>query len=216
MTNTEFARHLDFYQDEYWFMVFSDLEELWGNRDKAKLYLEKYWLKEAEYLNTWEPIQNKLFDTDTFLPQNIFRSEFDYSIINGGALFIEEIFDCMLSFLKRINEEYFVVIQHETSSEEPTFKMKYPVELSYREVMSGNYISAVLGEMSYNNYYVFGASGEWGLYVANDYEASIHIYGVSKSVRKDFVEEFRALIIEDQALANSITPIAYKNSLLKI
>lgn len=61
-------------------------------------------------------------------------------------------------------------ILQEFTDGEPMFRMKFPVNITWEELTSGNYISAVLLEMSYNEYFVFGNSGSYGKYSANDYE----------------------------------------------
>ena len=81
--------------------------------------------------------------------------------LRGGNLFVEEDFLQLQKAMQEVGEEYFVIIQHsqEFTDGEPMFRMKFPVNITWEELTSGNYISAVLLEMSYNEYFVFGKSG---------------------------------------------------------
>lgn len=48
----------------------------------------------------------------------------------------------------------------------------------WEELTSANYISAVLLEISLNEYYIFGASKSWVEYTANDYDRRLNIIGL--------------------------------------
>lgn len=82
-----------------------------------------------------------------------------------------------------VGDSHFVVIQtsQDFAEGEPMFRMKFPVGISWGELMSGNYISAVLFEMNCNEYVVFGNSGKIGKYAASDQNHPQDIIGFKQS-----------------------------------
>lgn len=190
---TEYSTHIEFFQ-VYPHMHFSKLimEDEWGNKDAAERYLQKYWLPEQEYINFWKQIQNEIFIEGKSLPDLIYHSGFEIITLRGGCLFIEQDFLQLQKAIQKTGEDYFVIIQHtqDFTEGEPMFRMKYPVNINWKELTSGNYISAVLLEMSYNEYYVFGKSGNWGKYSANDYDYPIDIIGFKPEYASIFKSEF--------------------------
>ena len=176
----EYINHINKYSD-YGYSSFSKLvpSGQWGNKQIAKMYLHKYWLSEQEYLNTWKQIQDKIFYQDKGLPDLVCRSGFDMIALRGGCLFVEEDFKQLQNIMQEVGDSYFVIIQRsqEFTEGEPMFRMKYPVGITWDELVSGNYISAILFEMCYNEYFVFGECGNWGKYSANDYEYPLDIIG---------------------------------------
>ncbi|PZR02959.1 MAG: hypothetical protein DI539_27100, partial [Flavobacterium psychrophilum] len=191
---TEYNSHLSFYK-YYPHMHFSKLvsEKNWGNEKLGKNYLEKYWLHELEYLNFWKSIQDEIFVQGSRLPELIYRPEFELVVENGGCLFAEDDFEKLQKTLQRIGDDHFVIIQHtqDFKEGEPMFRMKFPVNITWEELTSGNYISAVLLEMPYNEYYIFGASRKWGKYSANDYDRPLDIIGFKPELESLFKNHFK-------------------------
>lgn len=190
----EYEEHLTFYK-VYVQMHFSRLisENNWGNKDLAEKYLQKYWLAEQEYLSVWKPIQDEIFIEGKSLPDIIYHSEFEIITLRGGCLFVEEDFLQLQKAMQEVGDEFFVVIQHsqDFTEGEPMFRMKFPVNITWEELTSGNYISAVLLEMSYNEYFVFGSKANWGKYSANDYENPLDIVGFKPELAHIFQEQFK-------------------------
>jgi hypothetical protein len=190
----EFHKHLIVYK-VYPQMHFSKLvpEISWGNKELAEKYLQKYWLSEQEYLRTWKHTQDNIFIQGKSLPDMIYHSEFQIMALRGGCLFVEEDFVQLQKAMRKVGEEYFVIIQHsqDFTEGEPLFRMKFPVDITWEELTSGNYISAVLLEMSYNEYFVFGSKGNWGKYAASDYENPLDIIGFKAELAGMFQEQFR-------------------------
>ena len=188
----EYSKHIEVYSN-YVHSSFSKLvaEGEWGNKKVAEDYLKKYWLSGQEYLTFWKPVQDKIFQNND-LPDLVFQSDFKILALRGGCLFVEEDFNLLQNALLQLGEDYFTVIQHsqDFTEREPMFRMKYPTNITWDELVSGNYISAVLFEMPYNNYYVFGTNGNWGKYSANDYEHPIDIIGFKPELASIFREEF--------------------------
>ncbi|SFB86129.1 hypothetical protein SAMN05421780_101795 [Flexibacter flexilis DSM 6793] len=189
----EFTKHINFYELYHW-AGFSKLvpDPIWGNKKIAEMYLQKYWLPEQEYLSVWKPIQDKIFVQGKNLPDLIYHSIFDMMALKGGCLFLEEDFKQLQRTMQEVEEEYFVIIQHsqDFTEGEPMFRMKFPVNITWEELTSGNYISAVLLEMSYNNYLVFGSKGNWGKYSANDFENPVDIIGFKPELAHIFQKYF--------------------------
>lgn len=190
----EYIRHIEEYS-VYGHSSFSNLlpSESWGDKKLAEKYLQKYWLSEQEYLSIWKPIQDKIFIQGKSLPDLIYRAEFELIALRGGCLFMEEDFKQLQKAMQNIGEEHFVIIQNsqDFTEGEPMFRMKFPVNITWEELTSGNYISAVLLEMSYNEYFVFGSKGNWGKYSANDYENPLDIIGFKPKLAPVFREHFK-------------------------
>jgi hypothetical protein len=150
-------------------------------------------LTEQEYLSIWKPIQDKVFIQSKSLPDLIYHPEFEIIALTGGCLFLQEDFLQLQKAILEVGEEYFVIIQHsqDFTEGEPMFRMKFPVTISWEELTSGNYISAVLLEMSYNKYFVFGSKGNWGKYSANDYDYPLDIISFKAPLAHIFQEHFK-------------------------
>jgi len=190
----EYIRHIDEYSN-YEHSSFSTLvpSDQWGDKKLAEEYLQKYWLPEREYLSIWKLIQDKVFVQGKSLPDLIYHPEFEITALRGGCLFLEEDFKQLQKAMQDVGEEYFVIIQHSQgfTEGEPMFRMKFPVNITWEELTSGNYVSAVLLEMNYNEYFVFGEKGDWGKYSANDYEYPLDIIGFKSELAPVFREHFK-------------------------
>lgn len=212
----EYIRHIDVYS-LYPHSSFSHLvsSEKWGDKLQAENYLQKYWLSEQEYLSVWKPIQDKIFPVDKSLPDLIYNRDFEMIVFMGGCLFLEEDFKQLQKALLDIEEEYFVIVQHsqDFTQGEPMFRMKYPINITWEELTSGNYISAVLLEMNYNNYYVFGSKVNWGKYSANDYINPFDIIGFKPELSSVFKEYFNQSK-EEQKEIQILLPKEY-NTIIK-
>jgi hypothetical protein len=191
----EYQKHIEFYTKDYWFSTSSKLipSESWGDKQLAEKYLQKYWLTEQEYLSIWKPIQDSIFIEGKSLPDLIYHPKFAIIALMGGCLFLEEDFLQLQKTLQEVGEEYFVIIQHSQDfmDGEPMFRMKFPVNITWEELISGNYISVILLEMSYNEYFVFGSKGSWGKYSANDYENPFDIIGFKPELAQIFQKHFK-------------------------
>lgn len=207
----EYDKHLEVYKIHAQ-MHFSKLvpEKYWGNKELAENYLKKYWLSEQEYLRTWKTVQDSIFIQGKGMPDFVYNSDIEIIALMGGCLFIEEDFLQLQKVMQEIGEEYFVIVQHSQDfmKGEPMFRMKFPVNITWEELTSGNYISAVLLEMSYNEYFVFGSKGNWGKYSANDYEIPIDILGFMPELAHIFKEHFKQAK-EEQEEVRELLPQEY-------
>lgn len=215
----EYTNHLDFYSN-YWFSSFSKAtpESVWGNRNVAAAYLKKYWLFERDYIKFWKPTQNQIFtNQNTGLPELVFNKDYSLFALRGGVVFIKEEFEKLQKFMLSTGDNYFVVIQNSFGGKlkEPAFRMKYPANISWKELMSGNFVSSILFEMFHNEYFVFGNTGYWGRYCANDYKYPINIMGFKKEYKTLFTTNFRVSKEERREIYNNWVPDSYKKLLLQ-
>ncbi len=208
----DYIRHIEEYY-AYWFSSFSSFvpKNIWGNKKLAEVYLNKYWLPEHEYKDVWKPIQDKIFLQQDGLPDLIFTPKYKILALRGGHLFAKKDFEQLKKVLLGIGETEFVIIQNtqDFTSGEPMFKMKFPVNISWKELISGNYISAVLFEMHYNEYFVFGASGKWGKYSATEFKNPVDIIGFKPEFASIFMEYFKQSE-EDREEIKECLPATYK------
>ncbi len=185
----------------------------WGDKRLVKNYMRKYWLTDSSYQNNWKFLHESIFSLSKKLPDMIFKKDFEFISLCGGGTFLQKDFGQLMSCLKKLGERNFLVIQD--TSEMPSFyrrrndtwfqipakyalKMKYPVNISWDELMSGHFISAILFEFYPAHHYVFGDSGQWGMYAAHEYinieidpaGTPIRIIGFNPKYRKIFRESF--------------------------
>jgi len=137
-----------------------------GTREQAKTYFEKYWLDEDEYFEKWRPIQDAIFDGKAkYLPDMMFNVGFELFPIVGGDIFGIQSFHALQDCIHQTGDENFVIIQNRNVVIDgwAFIRFKYPVDISWAELMSGG----VIGSEHFNNgckdYFVFGDQGyRWG------------------------------------------------------
>lgn len=162
----------------------------------ARKYLKKYHLSEEEYMRVWKPIQDLIFvNQNKGLPSMVFRSSFSLSAIYGGVLFVESDFERLRSSLRLLGDQHIIIIQNDFGGDLKftPLRMKYPSDITWEELMSGNFISVALFEMFANEYFVFSESGKWGKYSANDYEQPLDIIGFKPDYEPVFRKSFEQL-----------------------
>lgn len=184
----------------------------WGNRQVAEDYLKRYWLSSVEYERTWKRVQDRVFtNQEVGLPQMVFASGFEMQASQGGCLFVQDEFVKLQECARAIPEQFLFVIENTFGGrlKKPIFRMKFPTSISWGELAGGNFASAILLEMPHKEYFVFGDSGSWGKYVANDYEIPLDILGYKQEVANIFRGKFKLSEIEERELAEMLPP-AYK------
>ena len=190
------------------------LNNIWDEetREQAKVYFEKYWLDEDEYFEKWRPIQESIFDGKAkYLPDMMFNVGFELFPLVGGDIFVAESdFTMLQDCMHRTGDEHFAIVQNRNVvigggsidgvpyEEHPFTRFKYPVDISWAELMSGG----IMGSEHFNNgckdYFVFGDSGNWGRYVGNSYARPtnldssdpINIMGFKKQFSELFIRNF--------------------------
>lgn len=191
----EYQKLLDKYSLEGsgWFSKLTPESE-WGDKEIAQKYLEKFWLPEAEYESIWKPIQNQIFtNQDKSLPEMMFKDNLKLIASKGGCLFLKEDFEQLQQCFLKVGDKYFVVIENTFGNrlQEPHFQMKYSTTINWEELVSGNFISSTIVEDIYKEYFVFGDSGVWGKYSANDYQRPLDIIGFQLEYQDIFIEKLQ-------------------------
>ena len=211
---TEYSKIVDFYSN-YWWQHFSNQtpEKLWGDKVAANAFLEKYWLNLNEYDQRWRAVQNAIFiNQDSGLPAMLFAADFELIILKGGCLFVKEDFIKLQNAIMPSGDKYIFIIENSfgRKNEEPIFRMKFPANISWEELTSGNYISSVLIEMARKEYFVFGDTGNWGRYAANDYFPPLDILGMKNQFSSEFHTQFKQTPEEIKEMYMKWLPDSYK------
>lgn len=168
-------------------------------REQTALYFEKYWLDNREYMGKWLPIQNAIFDSKAkYFPDMMFNSGFRLIPLRGGLIFTEEDFALLQECISQTGDKYFTIVQNcseeNPHNEQPCLRFKYPSNITWGEIMSGGLVSLELFKYPFKEYFVFGDTGTWGKYVANDYIYPLDIIGFQKEYSDVFREHFEPLI----------------------
>ncbi|OJW17971.1 hypothetical protein [Mucilaginibacter sp. 44-25] len=180
--------------------VFSTSENL----DVSKKYLQKYWLFEKDYLEKWQPIQKALFKNNTFFPEFVFNKKLQIFVTGGGRIFPQSDFESLKICMNKSGDKEFVIIQNINNSDAPQIyykgerlkphpflRFKFPAHVDWKELLSGDGISEHLFEMPFKDYFVFGDSGNWGMYVANDHYYPLIIFGFVEDLKLVFENEYK-------------------------
>ena len=187
-------------------------DKILTDKVKAEQYLAKYWLPEQEYLAKWKPIQNKLFsdqygdgttpkDNPEYATIPIYHPDFEIMALPGWSLFGQEDFEQLQSCIKAIGDKHLVIIQIDFSDYcTTTFRMKYPIDITWEELDSGDFISAVLLTASYHGYFVFSESGSWGKYAVNDDVPAVDLVGFKPEHASLFRETFKQSAEEQDSI----------------
>lgn len=197
------------------------LSNVWDKdaREEAKVYFEKYWLDENEYFEKWRPVQESIFDLRAkYLPDMMFNVGFELFPLVGGDIFVAETdFYALQNCMRQTGDEYFAIVQNRNVvvgggdiEEFPFTRFKYPVDVTWIELMSGG----IVGSEHFNNgckdYFVFGDSGSWGRYVGNSYVKPGNLVSSNPlnvmGFKKEVAEMFRTSFEEIRRLEPEITP----------
>lgn len=150
----------------------------------SEIYLRKYWLPEEEWLNYWQPLKDSIFcPTSRFLPDLMFNEDFSLKVLLGGIVFGEKYFYVLKKCMIEMGEEEFVIVENDKirpiidKGDIPLhMRFKFPVDISWSELSHRNKIQPDIASelfISFNKeFFVFGNSGKWGMYAANDYTDS--------------------------------------------
>jgi len=207
---TEYDQLLDKYASEFYLLYSSNLSEKeWGNKEIALSYLKKYHLFEDEHQKIWKPIQNSIFkNLDKSLPEMMFSEDFSFLATIGGVLFDQKEFLRLQSCILKLGDTRIVIIQNDFGGEieTPLLRLSFPSDISWEELMSGNFISTVIFEMFTNEYFVFSESGKWGKYSAIDYEHPLDIYGFMPQYESFFRDSFKQSKKELEEVKNYLPP----------
>lgn len=194
---TDYQRQVNFYVED-------------ETRKQTEAYFEKYWLDKDEYQEKWLPIQKSIYQVSgPVFPDVGFRSGFEVITIGGGRIFAEKDFLSLKYCIQETGDSHFVIVEHVDDENprhgEPPLRFRYPSNVTWDELMSGGYVSEELFESPVKEYFVFGDTGTWGKYVANDYIYPLDLVGFKKEHSKLFKEHFEPLI--DAEVLKWIPPI---------
>lgn len=213
---SKFNNIIDIYSSEGFYTTSRMSEKVWKNREYAKNYLQKYWLPDDEYEEQWLPIQNAIFIEHTEgLPYPIFNKEYEILAFRGGVVLTEEELNLLqLFFYSFLNEkDYFIIAENPLSvrPNEVPIRMKYPINITWGELMSGSFMSSVLFEWPAKEYFIFTKSTVWGKYSANDYINPLDIVGIKPTAKHLFNDCFYQLNREWEDFKDRI-PESYREN----
>jgi hypothetical protein len=177
----------------------NQIDEFTDNADKNKIekYLEKYWLDKRDLNEVWLNIKNKVFSTAfSAFPDPLYNVSFDTIIRKGGCLLYQDELEQIQLCMKNFGEKHLFIIEDydETNpphTSGPPYRFKFPVDISWKEIIGGAELSWLVFRIPERNYFVFSDSGQWGKYAGNDYEYPLDIIGFDKKYSDLFHEKFK-------------------------
>ena len=181
------------------------------DRDLSKRYLENYWLDVNELNNDWLPIKNNIFNSDSKdLPELMFNENFELIAQKAGILFTKEEYISLQKCMKIAGDEYFVIIENEyarnTTSNHIRLRFKFSIDTTWKELSNGDEKNLTTEISSYDlllnpqkHFFVFGDSGKWGKYTANDFgDTPLDIIGFKSELATIFKECFKQTQEEEE------------------
>lgn len=150
-------------------------------RDISEVYLKEYWLNEEEWQSNWQLLKDKIFRKEaTCLPDMLFKQDFTLLAFMGGVVFVEDDFKTLQKCMLEAGDEWFVIVENQHMQPkfkgndgetilDPLLRFKFPVEISWNELLNGGLLSMEVFQNACKEFFVFGDSGKWGKYAANEY-----------------------------------------------
>jgi hypothetical protein len=164
---------------------------------KSVSYLSAYWLSEAEYVQKWKPIQDTIFEHVSVSPPAVRINE-QLAVFStvGGVLFTKEDFRKLAVCLKDLPDTNFAVVEdfdidRPPHGSGPVLRLRYPKSIHWDEMcVAEEGISYELFGRPVRNYFVFGDSGLWGKYAANDWPNPRDYWAFDPAVTSQFLKVF--------------------------
>jgi hypothetical protein len=198
-------------------------------RHISEEYLKKYWLNDGDWQSFWQPLKDKIFRSEsTCLPDMMFKDDFALIALIGGVVFTEDDFKALQNCMLEAGDKWFVIVENKYMQPVITgndgkiiihllLQFKFPVEITWDELLNGGLISMELFETSYKDFFVFGDSGKWGKYAANEYwdtsvdpaGTPLDIIGFKPELAHIFQEHFRQPKEEQEEIREWL-PLNYK------
>ena len=180
---------------------------------RASKFLSDFALSAYEYQQECVPIMEKVFKSlktgefkiRTSPVSMLFQPDYETTLHIFSPMFTEDSYHYIQKICQACGDSYFYIV--EDSDEDAAFQLKIPATTSWEQLQSGGFISAVLFNMPYNNYRIFGDSCSWGIWC--DYENSWADYEIFGS--KPDIQEIRnynqqmALSVEDYSYMQNHT-----------
>lgn len=153
----------------------------------TKKYLEKYLLTQKEWLDKWLSLKTKIFNKNINSNKNTFNKEFRTIIRYDENPFTKENFLKFQQKILSLGEIEFVIIEDEVnrpifdSEDLPVLKLKYPSSIQWEQLNNDNVekyeISKEIFQDMYRNFFIFGRSGTWGVYIATENDIPFTMIG---------------------------------------
>lgn len=138
-------------------------------------FINKYVLTDEDYLSDWSAVQERIFSISKdahnpiWLPERVFSIEYNYNVfLPGGFLIDADYLENLKSFLSGLSELVFVMIENDwikNSYKGPHFI--FPASITWEEYKSGGAIVEPLITSFDRDYYIFGKTDRWGLYLSS-------------------------------------------------
>jgi len=193
-------------------------------------YIKKYWLNEIEIQGYWKPLKDKIFRSrSTYLPDIMFEENFKLIALIGGVIFTENEFKSLQNCMLKAGDRWFVIIENKHMQPivkdnndkniiQPLLNFKFPIDITWQELINGGFVSLDLFETSYKEFFVFGDSAKWGKYVANEYcnisvsslGTPLDIIGFKPELAPIFEKHFKQSREEQEEIRKWL-PQEYKN-----
>lgn len=164
-------------------------ESEWGDLDKARRYCDRYWLNDDEYQQYWRPYHKAIFTQESvYPPAMVFTPPYRLILHLGGCLFDRVEFEKLSECMKRTSTRQFAIVENPVTAEEgfSPIRLRFPADISWDTLMSGQFFSALVIEMLYKEYFVFPDSDAWGKYAATEYSRPVDILGVRQEYANVF------------------------------
>jgi len=170
--NNEFCTALSFYTHSQ-------------SKNKTSLFFEKYWLPSRRLDEKWVPIVNsafKLINNDSIfnIEENINYEKFRLKKSPGGLTLTESQLANIKTWANTCGDRSFSLIEHQAiqaphSDGAPPLRFEFPIDISWRDLNDGGFISLHLFGLSSGNYFLAGDSGAWIIYAGNDWDPPVDV-----------------------------------------
>lgn len=172
-------KYSDFYYED---MFGSSASKSIDGFNHASRFLSDFALSTDEYQDdcvhkmqkVFFPVGDADFDIRTSPVSMLFQPDFKTTLQISSPMFTEETYHLIQKICQVCGDRFFYIV--EDSNEDTAFQLKIPVTTTWKQLQSGGFVSAVLFNMPYNNYRIFGDSCNWGKWC--DYENSWSDYEI--------------------------------------
>jgi hypothetical protein len=211
----EFEHLLDKYQTEGWRLwsqrfTASD----WGDIRAARLFLERYWLASIDFPD-WQRRAEDIFGPSVLSAADpTFRSDLVLRPMLGVVVLIERDWEALRRVGKAAGDSCIVLIGQAGSAEpdDPEIRLRFPIDATWADLMSGNFVSSIVFEMPYKEYLVLGDSARWGMFSASEHEFPFNVIGSIADLEPIVRREFE-IPPEEAARVRGWLPPRYVSSL---
>jgi hypothetical protein len=162
----------------------------------------------------------------------MFKNNFNLIVSIGGVIFTKKDFLMLQKCMQKTGDQFFVIIENQhmqpiTTDNNgnkifyPLLQFKFPISIKWEELLSGGYISIDIFESLAREFFIFGDSGKWGRYIANEYwnrsldpiGTPLHILGFKHECASIFKKYF-SLSKEELDIVQKWLPSEYKDKIL--